>query len=109
MSDAPSDIRACTGCGRLQSFPMPVCRGCGGGRFTPCTPPFAAEVYSRTVVRRAPTPALQAQTPYTAVLVRGERGGLLLLRWEGGAPPDIGAGITVRERDGGLVAAAGPA
>ena len=106
MSDVPSGTRACTGCGRLQSYSAPVCRGCGGGTFAACTPPFEAEVYSRTVISRAPTPALQAETPYTAVLVRGLPGGLLLLRWQGDAPPGIGARVTVRAQDGSLVATA---
>ncbi len=74
--------------------------------FTACVPPFTAEVYSQTVVSRAPTPALQAETPYTAVLLRGVQGGLMLLRWRGDAPPAIGASVTVREQDGTLVAAA---
>ena len=100
---APSGARACTDCGRLQSYPAPACRGCGGGRFASCTPPFSAEVYSQTVISRAPSPALQAEAPYTAVLVRGARGGLLLLRWHGGAPPGIGAQVAGGGQAGLLV------
>ena len=101
------EARLCTQCGRLQSYPAPVCRGCGGTAFAARTLPFTAEVYSQTMIARAPTPALQAETPYGAVLVRGAQGGLLLLRWHGDALPGIGAAVTVREQDGAVVA--GPA
>lgn len=102
------EVRACTACGRLQADPAPVCRGCGGGSFATCALPFTGEIYSHTTVTRAPTAALQAETPYTAVLVRGRQGGLLLLRWNGAAPPAIGAAAIVDGRDGALVASAAP-
>lgn len=99
-----SDVRACAECGRLQAYPVPVCRTCGSVRSTVCALPFAAEIYSYTIVSRAPTPALQAEVPYAAVLVRGLEGGLLLLRWRGDATPVIGAPVHVR-LDGGLLVA----
>ena len=103
-----SEVRACADCGRLQSYPAPVCRGCGGGRIEACAPPFQAELYSHTTVWRAPNPVLQAETPYTAVLVRGTAGGLLLLRWRGGGLPAIGAPVQVRNEDAMLVAGQTP-
>jgi uncharacterized OB-fold protein len=99
-----SDVRACAACGRLQSFAVPVCRGCGSGRFAACATLFSAEIYSFTCVSRAPNQALQAEAPYTSVLVRGMQGGLLLLRWRDQDPPAIGATVRVRDANGMLVA-----
>ena len=99
-----SEVTACAECGRLHAYRVPICIGCGGGQFTLCSPPFAAEIYSHTRIARAPTPALQAETPYTAVLVRGPQGGLLLLRWRGTEQPAIGDLIRVCDSGGTLVA-----
>ena len=100
------DIRACQACGMLQAYPMPLCRACQGTNFTACTPPFEAEVYSRTTVHRAPNPDWQARAPYTVALLRGPQGGLLLVRLARDAP--IGARVTVVAEAGELTAIPSP-
>ena len=97
-----SDIRACTACGMIQSWEMPVCRQCGGGDFAACTLPMTAEVYSRTTVSRAPNPAFQEQVPYTVGLLRGPKGGLMLMRLESDTP--IGGTVTIDAEGDRLVA-----
>jgi uncharacterized OB-fold protein len=97
-----SDLRACTACGMLQAYPMPVCRQCQGRDFTLCNLPMQAEVYSRTTVSRAPNPAFQAQVPYTVALLRGPKGGLMLMRLESDVA--IGGMVTVRAEGDSLVA-----
>jgi uncharacterized OB-fold protein len=99
-----SDIRACTICARIQAYPMPVCPGCGGTAFRACTLPMPATIYSHTTVSRAPNPELAARVPYTAVLVRGMQGGLLLLPFQADGPPVIDAVVSVEQHEGGLVA-----
>lgn len=88
----------------MQAYPMPVCRGCGGTTFAVCSLPMPGTIFSHTTVSRAPNPELAALVPYTAVLVRGLQGGLLLLPFQAEGPPTIDSAVLVQLQDGRLVA-----
>ncbi len=62
--------------------------------------PVTGEIFSLTVVQRAPTPAFAEAVPYTVALVRGRDGGLLMMQLHDFAEtPEIGAPVSI-EADG---------
>jgi uncharacterized protein len=62
-------VQRCDNCGAFRHVPKEICNEClsTGYSWSPITP--TGEVYTYTVVRRAPTPAYQADAPYALVYV----------------------------------------
>ncbi len=101
MSDHRT-VRCCAACGAVQSYPRPLCTACRGRAFEDRALPMRGEVYSLTVVQRAPSPAFMP--PYTIALVRGPSGGLLMMQLHDFArPPVIGDAVSIEAAEGGLV------
>jgi uncharacterized OB-fold protein len=97
-----SDLAACTICGALQAWKRIACQSCGARSFAPATLPLNGTVYSVTTIRRAPEAAYAADVPYSVALIRGQHGGLVMLRWDGPAPA-LGTAAVIMQAATGLI------
>jgi hypothetical protein len=89
-------VQQCTGCGAFRHVPKEICSKCMSAQFTwsPITP--AGEVYSRTVIHRAPTPAYQQDAPYVLVHVAMDDGFRMIGGMPGVSPESVHIGLRVR-------------
>ncbi len=67
-------LQRCDDCGRYRFVPGEMCSLCYSRRMTWTAVSGRGTLYTYTVVRRAPTPAYQAQAPYVLVEVELEEG-----------------------------------
>jgi uncharacterized OB-fold protein len=67
-------VQKCTDCGAFRFVPKEICNKCHSTQYTwePTKP--TGQVYTYTVVHRAPTAAYQAETPYALVHVTMDDG-----------------------------------
>ena len=79
------DIPVCENCGKPHLFPRSRCPHCGSARLAWRTASGRGEIYSFSVVHRAPTPAFAADAPYTVAIVRLAEGPHLMGRLNAGA------------------------
>ena len=86
----------CTDCGAFHFYPRTLCPNCGSARleWTACS--GQAEVYSFTVVHRAPSPAFAADVPYVVATVKLAEGPHLMTRIRGCRPDAVRIGMAVR-------------
>lgn len=63
-------IARCGDCGRFRSPPTPYCPRCRSQNVAWTELPGTAEVYTFTVVRHPPSPAVAASVPYVIAIVR---------------------------------------
>jgi hypothetical protein len=80
------DLPFCEDCGKPHMFPRDRCPHCGSARLARRAASGRGEVYSFSVVHRAPTPAFAAEAPYTIAIVKLAEGPHLMGRLN--APPD---------------------
>ena len=100
----PVTIRCCAACGAVQSYKRPLCTLCRGRAFEQRALPLRGEIYSLTVVQRAPSPTFAEAVPYTVALVRGPTDGLLMMQLQDFAdPPAIGEIVSIEGTEGLLV------
>ena len=76
-------IKHCRDCGRLWHPKRIVCTECGSSNLDWRQAAGTGEVYSFTVVHRAPTPAFAGSVPYSLGLVRLDEGVHLFTRFFG--------------------------
>jgi len=86
----------CLDCGRWHFHPQPRCPHCGGTSVVWQQASGRGEVYSFTVVHRAPSPAFATEVPYTIGIVATEEGPHLMTRLIGIAPDAVRIGLAVR-------------
>jgi uncharacterized OB-fold protein len=99
------EVRTCEACGAWQSYARPVCTLCHGRSFFQAGLPLRGEIYSLTVVQRAPAPQFAADVPYTIGLIRGPSGGLLMLQLHDfPTTPGIGDPVWIEEAGDAAVA-----
>jgi uncharacterized OB-fold protein len=67
------DLQRCDRCGRFRFIPTELC-SCGAAEYTWTPIAGTGEVYTFTVVHRAPTQAYQAEVPYVIVHVTMDEG-----------------------------------
>ncbi len=67
-------VQKCSSCGTLRYVPKELCYNCQSMDVTWTTISGTGEIYTYTVVRRAPTPAYQEEAPYTIVHVTMSEG-----------------------------------
>ena len=58
-------VQKCLACGTLRFVPKELCHNCQSMEVTWTTISGTGEIYTFTIVRRAPTPAYQEEAPYT--------------------------------------------
>ena len=64
----------CADCGTAQFFPRTVCHNCHGGNLDWRESKGKGEVFTFSILDRAPSPAFKDDTPYTLALVDMEEG-----------------------------------
>lgn len=89
-------IQKCTDCGTFRFIPREICPNCHSMdvEWTPIS--GDGEIYSYTVVHRAPTPAYQADAPYVIIHVKLEEGPRMIANLTGVAPEEIRIGLPVK-------------
>ena len=69
-----AEVQKCDECGAFRYVPKEICNRCLSAKYSwsPIKP--TGEIYTFTIVRRAPTPAYQADAPYAVVHVTMDDG-----------------------------------
>lgn len=89
------DIPVCEDCGRPHLFPRSFCPFCGSARLAWREASGRGEIYSFSVVHRAPSAAFAPEAPYTIAIVRLAEGPHLMGRLRA-APDAARVGLPVR-------------
>lgn len=89
-------IQQCSQCGTMRFIPREICPHCHSGDCEWALISGRGEIYTYTVVHRAPTPAYQADAPYAIVHVTLEEGPRMIANMTGIAPEDIRIGMPVQ-------------
>ncbi len=88
-------IQRCDSCGAFRFIPTELCQ-CGSLDATWTPVAGTGEVYTYTVVHRAPTPAYQADAPYVIAHVTLAEGPRLIANLVGCDPSTVRIGMPVR-------------
>lgn len=88
-------VQRCDDCDAFRYIPKDLCPRCHGERATWTAISGTGEVYTYTVVRRAPTPAYQADVPYVLAHVTMAEGFRMTARLTGAEPNDVHIGMAV--------------
>ncbi len=91
----------CEDCGSFHFYPRPACPACGSERVAPQPASGRGQVYSHSVVYRAPSPAYAADVPYVVAIVATDEGPHLMTRIVGMDPEAVAIGLRVRVRADG--------
>jgi uncharacterized protein len=59
----------CVNCRQVHAYPRPICPHCGHDGFDWAEMSGVGQVFSFTIVRRAPSPAFEALVPYVVAIV----------------------------------------
>ena len=86
----------CTGCGQLRHLPKPWCPECLSKEFTWSTLSGRGEVYSYTIMHRAPATSFQHDIPYAVALVELEEGVRMISNLVGCPIEEVRIGMPVR-------------
>lgn len=89
-------LQKCGGCATFRFIPMEICPKCFSAEYDWVRISGRGEVYTYTVIRRAPTPAYQADAPYVIAHVTMEEGPRMISNLIGIAPEDVKIGMQVR-------------
>jgi uncharacterized OB-fold protein len=89
-----AELQRCDRCGQFRFIPSERCQ-CGSGEFTWTAIAGTGEVYTYTVVHRAPTPAYQALAPYVIAHVTLDEGPRLISTVLGCDPGAVAIGMKV--------------
>ena len=68
----------CTHCTRAHFYPKAICPFCSSGTFDWIESAGRGTIYSFTIVKRAPSPAFEAQVPYVIAIVALDEGPCLM-------------------------------
>ncbi len=86
----------CEACGRRHFYPRDACPFCGSARIAWESASGRGEVYSFSVVHRAPSAEFKAEVPYVLAIVATEEGPHLFSRIVGVAPDRVTIGMKVK-------------
>jgi uncharacterized protein len=89
------EVQRCDSCGRHRHIPKELCPACRAPGWSWVPIAGVGDVYTYTVVRRAPTPAYQADTPYTIVHVTMDEGFRMIGRLTAIDPEAVRIGMRV--------------
>ena len=87
-------LQRCDRCGRFRFIPSELCT-CGSAQYTWTPIAGTGEVYTYTVVHRAPTPAYQADAPYVIAHVTMDEGPRMISTLVGSDPAAVTIGMRV--------------
>ena len=88
-------LQRCDECGKLRFIPSERCPQCGSPNANWTAVQGTGEVYTYTIVHRAPTPAYQADVPYAIVHVTLDEGPRVISTMVDCAPDDVEIGMHV--------------
>ena len=88
-------VQRCTACRATQFPPRGRCGQCGASELEWAATDLRGEVYSFTVVHRAPSQAFRADCPYVVALVDVAPGARLMLNVTGCNPESVYIGMRV--------------
>jgi len=88
------DLQRCDTCNRYRFIPTEMC-SCGSTRYTWAPIAGTGEVYTYTVVHRAPTPAYQADAPYVIAHVTMDEGPRMISNLTDCDPAAVAVGMPV--------------
>jgi uncharacterized OB-fold protein len=91
-----AEVQRCEDCGRFRFIPKERCPTCLSPKASWQPISGRGEVYTYTVVHRAPTPAYQAEVPYVIAHVTMEEGFRMVSTLRGLDPRDVHVGLNVR-------------
>ena len=89
-------VQKCNGCGAFRYVPKEICNKCLSTDY--CWAPIrpTGEVYTYTVIRRAPTAAYQAEAPYALVHVAMDDGFRMIATMTNTDPESVRIGQRVK-------------
>lgn len=85
----------CGDCGRYHFYPRSLCPHCGSSRLAWAAASGGGEVYSYTVVHRAPSESFKKEVPYVVAIVALAEGPHLMTRLVGVEPASVKIGLRV--------------
>ncbi len=85
-------LQICRRCGRRQFYPRFTCVHCHAESLSWQPAPRDGTIYTVTVVRRAPSPALADEVPYSLALVELDAGPRLMANVVGAPPGEVRIG-----------------
>lgn len=88
------ELQKCAACGAFRFIPTEIC-ACGSAKYSWEPVSGRGEVYTYTVVHRAPTAAYQADAPYVIAHVTLEEGPRMISNLVDCAPGDVTVGMPV--------------
>lgn len=88
----------CQACGRFHFYPKPSCPYCRSPLIAWVPASGRGDVYSFSVVHRAPTAAFEDEVPYAIAIVRTDEGPHLMSKIVRIAASDVRIGLRVRVR-----------
>ena len=88
-------VQQCASCGRLRHLPKPWCPGCLSQQFTWTPMSGKGQVYSYTVMHRAPAASFSAELPYVVALVELEERVRMISNIVGCPPEQVRIGMPV--------------
>lgn len=89
-------VQRCDDCATFRFAPRELCPRCHSAAATWTPIAGTGEVYTFTVVRRAPTPAYQAEVPYVIVHVQMREGFRMIATLRGVGDDAVRIGLPVR-------------
>jgi uncharacterized OB-fold protein len=96
LRDRAVKVQRCDDCGTYRYIPKDICPTCQSDRVTWTPISGRGYVYTYTVVRRAPTPAYQAETPYVLAHVTMTEGFRMIASLTGVDPQAVRIGMPVQ-------------
>jgi uncharacterized OB-fold protein len=89
-------VQKCDGCGAFRFVPKEICPKCQSTASTWSSIGGSGELYTYTVIRRAPTEAYQAEVPYAIVHVTMDEGFRMIGSLKGGDPENLSIGSRLK-------------
>lgn len=89
-------VQRCDDCGHYRYIPKDICQHCYSEQTTWSPISGRGEVYTYTIVRRAPTPAYQEEAPYALVHVTMEEGFRMIAKLRTDDPEAVRIGMPVQ-------------
>ena len=86
----------CDDCGRYHFYPRTLCPHCSSARLAWTQVSGKGEVYSFTIINRAPSPAFAAAVPYVVAVVKLAEGPHLMTNIVDIAPDSVRIGMPVK-------------
>jgi uncharacterized OB-fold protein len=89
-------VQKCDSCGAFRYVPKEICPKCHSTATTWSSISGNGELYTYTVIRRAPTEAYQAEVPYAIVHVTMDEGFRMIGSLRGGDPENLSIGSRLK-------------